>query len=124
MTIDTKYIKMTLDNGFLIAEYKPLFITIEVSKSVLETRMEFTKNAKLPLLLNCKNVKGVDKESRDFFGKPSGSEGLTATAIVIESKLQVFMANFLLKVNFNKTALPIKLFTSEKEAIKWLENYK
>ena len=76
------------------------------------------------MLLNCIHVKGVDKESRDFFGQPQGSEGLTATAIIIESKLQVFMANFLLKVNFKRTPLPIKLFTNESDAIIWLEEYK
>lgn len=122
--VDNNYVKIELVNGILEAEYKPIFIDIDIAKEVLVARNQFTKNGALPMLLNGIGVKGIDKEARDFFSEPQGSEGLTATAILVNSRLDTFFANFLIKVNISKSNIPLKLFTNKSEALKWLENYK
>ncbi|MDF2449508.1 MAG: hypothetical protein K0R26_2012 [Bacteroidota bacterium] len=122
--LDNKYVKIELINGVLEAEYKPIYIDIKVAKDVLVSRNQFTKNKALPMLLNGIGIKGIDKEARDYFSEPQGSEGLTATAILVKSRLDTFFANFLLKVNLYKSNLPIKVFNNYEDALKWLENYK
>ena len=121
---ETKYVKIELLNGILEAEYKPVYINIDVAKDVLITRNIFTKGNSLPMLLDGIGIKGIDKEARDFFSQPEGSRGLTATAILVKSRLDTFFANFLIKVNISKPIIPIKLFTDRKEALIWLEQYK
>ncbi|MES2568097.1 MAG: hypothetical protein V4565_14575 [Bacteroidota bacterium] len=122
--LDNKYVKIELINGVLEAEYKPIYIDVKVAKEVLVSRNQFTKNKALPMLLNGIGIKGIDKEARDFFSEPQGSEGLTATAILVKSRLDRFFANFLLKVNLYKSNLPMKVFNNYEDALKWLENYK
>ncbi len=124
MTLDNEYVKINLVNGILEAEYKPIYIDINVAKEVLVARNKFTSNNALPMLLNGIGIKGINKEARDFFSEPQGSEGLTATAILVNSRLDTFFANFLIKVNISKSNIPLKLFTNKAEALKWLENYK
>lgn len=122
--LDNEYVKIELVNGVIEAEYKPIYIDLEVAKKVLTFRNQFTQGKNLPMLLNGIGVKGIDKEARDFFSEPQGSSGLTATAILVNSRLDTFFANFLIKVNISKSNIPLKLFTEKAEALKWLENYK
>lgn len=122
--IANEYVKIELINGVLEAEYQPIYIDLDVAKKVLVFRNQFTKQRPLPMLLNGIGIKGIDKEARDFFSEPTGSEGLTATAILVNSRLDTFFANFLIKVNISKSSIPLKLFTNKTEALRWLENYK
>lgn len=124
MKKETDFIKVELINGIVEATYKPIFIDINTAKEVLKTRQEVTLGNKYPMLLNGIGIKGIDKEARDFFSEPQGSEGLTATALLVNSRLDTFFANFLIKVNISKSNIPLKLFTNKAEALKWLENYK
>lgn len=124
MKSENDYIKIELINGIVEATYKPIYIDLDIAKEVLKTRQEVTLDGKYPMLLNGIGVKGIDKEARDFFSEPQGSLGLTATAILVNSRLDTFFANFLIKVNISKSNIPLKLFTEKSEALKWLENYK
>lgn len=124
MKSETEYVEIDLNQGIIIAKYKPIYIDIDIAKSVMITRNNFTKNNSYPMLLDCSCLKGIDKESRDFFSLPNGSEGLKATAMIVKSRLDSFFVNFLLKVNLYKSELPIKVFNNYEDALKWLENYK
>lgn len=121
---ETQYVKIEVVNGIIEAEYKPIYINLDVAKDVLETRKKFTSEKKLPMLLNGIGILGVDKAARDFFSEPAGIEGLTAAALIVKSRLDTFFANFLIRVNISKSQIPIKLFTDKQEAIQWLEQYK
>lgn len=124
MEAENDFIKFELVNNIIIAKYKPIFINIDIAKEVLLTRENFTLNNSYPMLLDCSLLQGIDKESRDFFALPSGSEGLKATAMIVKSRLDTFFVNFLLRVNLYKSNLPIKVFNNYEEAIAWLEQYK
>jgi hypothetical protein len=124
MKSESKYVDIELYQGIIIAKYKPIYIDINISKSVMITRNEFTDSHSYPMLLDCSSLKGIDKESRDFFSLPNGSYGLKATAMIVKSRLDSFFVNFLLKVNLYKSELPIKVFNNYEDALKWLENYK
>jgi hypothetical protein len=124
MKTETEYVDIELNDGIITAKYKPIFINIDIAKKVMTTRGDFTKNNSYPMLLDCSLLQGIDKESRDFFALPSGSEGLKATAMIVKSRLDTFFVNFLLRVNLYKSNLPIKVFNNYDEAIAWLEKYK
>lgn len=124
MGAGNQFIQFELKNEIIFAKYNAIYINIDIAKSVLESREKITKNNSYPMLLDCSCLKGIDKESRDFFSLPNGSEGLKATAMIVKSRLDSFFVNFLLKVNLYKSELPIKVFNNYEDALKWLENYK
>lgn len=124
MKRETEYVKIELINGIIEAAYKPIYINVEAAQSVLETRGEFTVSQSYPMLLDGVGLLGINKDARDLFSEPIGTLGLTATAIVVKSRLDTFLANFFIKVNVHKSPIPLKLFTDKKEALDWLEQYK
>lgn len=124
MKTETDFVTLELVNGIIVGKYNEVYVTIDVAKSLLETRNQFTIQKSYPMVIDCSLLKGVDKEARDFFALPSGSHGLTATALVVKSRFSAFFVNFLIKVNLHKSTLPIKVFNNQEEAIIWLEQYK
>lgn len=124
MKTESEFVDIEIKDGIIFAKYKPVYINIDIAKSVLKSREEITINNEYPMLLDCSCLKGIDKESRDFFSLPQGREGLKATAMIVKSRLDSFFVNFLLKVNLYKSELPIKVFNNYEDATKWLENYK
>ena len=119
------YVKMKFENGILYGKYnKSLVIDLEVAKTVIEYRKKLTNYKNAPILVDARDVNEITSEARKLFSSTEGYELLNAAGILVDSKFQTFVANFLLKVNFKKTPIPIKLFTNESDAIIWLEEYK
>lgn len=124
MSNEREYINFELSNGILIGKYEEVFVNIEIAKSVLATRNRYTKESAYPMVVDCSLLKGVDKEARDFFALPSGSDGLLATALLVKSRFDSSFVNFLIKVNLYKSSLPIKVFNNMNDALNWLQQYK
>jgi hypothetical protein len=124
MKIENDFVTIELINGIIVGKYRDIFVTLEVAKSVLEARNEYTAKQAYPMVVDCSLLKGVDKSARDFFSLPSGSEGLKASAMVVKSRFNAFFVNFLLNVNLQKQSIPVKVFYNLEEAILWLEQYK
>jgi hypothetical protein len=124
MKIDTELVTLELLNGIIVGRYKEILVDLSAAKELLNSRTQFTANKSYPMAIDCTLLKGVDKEARDFFALPSGSEGLTATALIVRSRFSSFFVNFLINVNLYKSNLPIRMFNEMDEALKWLEKYK
>ena len=101
-------------------------VTIKLSdaKIAVKDRIQASNSAKCPLFLDGRKVKRISKEARDYFSSEEGSELLSAAALIVDSSLTKMLANFFIRINFKKPLIPIKLFSNEQEAIKWLEQYK
>lgn len=124
MPTRSDYIKFEIINGILIGKYTEVFVNIDVAKTVLDARNQYTVEQAYPMVVDCSLLKGVDKAARDFFSLPSGSAGLKASAMVVKSRFNAFFVNFLLNVNLQKQSIPVKVFYNLEEAILWLEQYK
>ena len=74
------------------------------------------------MLVDGRDVSSITKEARDYFAKDDGIKLLLASALVADSVLGKFIGNFFLQIN--KPILPLRLFTDEKEAYKWLQQFK
>lgn len=119
------YVKMVYEDGILRGKYNAsLTIDIDVAKAAVEYRKKLTNYKQAPILVDSRGVIEITKEARNYFSSDEGYQLLSAAAILIESKFTSYLANFFLNVNLKKTPVPIKLFTSETEALKWLENYR
>jgi hypothetical protein len=71
-----------------------------------------------PLLFDMRSIKSIDREAREYYNGPSGS-GMDAVALLIDSEVGRFIANVILRIN--KPTTPLQMFTSETEALKWLQ---
>lgn len=120
--LETNHFIWELEDGILRLTYKPGILSLEIAKEVVKSRKEFTNNTSYPNLVMQTGLTKVEKEARDYLSSEEGSEGISAGAILTNSAFQMTLANFFLKVS--RPRVPARMFTSKKQAIQWLSNYK
>jgi hypothetical protein len=74
---------------------------------------------KLPSLGDFRNIRSINKEARDYFSNDNYTKNLTKGATLVDSPISKLFGNIFL--GFNKLPIPYRIFTNEKEAIKWLK---
>jgi hypothetical protein len=75
-----------------------------------------------PLLVDLREIKSQTREARDYYGSEESGTCFSAAAVVVGSPVSRLLGNFFL--GFNKSAhAPLKLFTSEQEAVEWLKTF-
>jgi len=116
------FLKIESINEIYIGTIKYPVVDLEISKNISEKRLKIQKGIPSPILSNIKSVKTVTKEARDFMASESGCEGVIAAAVLIDSTIGSMIGNFFIRIS--KPLRPTRIFTNEKDAIKWLEQYK
>ena len=119
--IDNEYHRIELDNGIMIATWKISCIDLPAAKEASATRQALTSGQKYPLLVKMDAVKDSTKEAREFLASENSSEDLVAVALCVDSVLGDFISSFFVTVN--KPLIPSKVFSDEKKAKEWLEQF-
>ncbi|MCS3795207.1 STAS/SEC14 domain-containing protein [Niastella sp. OAS944] len=108
------------EDGILVSISKSPQRTVENIKSNVKLVKEITNNKPVPLLIYLSNSPVPDKETRKY-----STEQLpviySAMAMVSKPGLAKFIMNILFALK--KPPIPIKSFTDDKEAKKWLMAY-
>ena len=89
----------------------------------MEDRLILLDGKNYPVLVMDSGIQGMDKGARDFLASEYSLTGLSAAAIMVTSEFSKFIANFFMKVNFISPIIPVRLFTNEKNALQWLDNF-
>ena len=119
--LETAYMKIWKEDGILYSVYSEnLNINIEIAKNCVETRIAYSQGISYPVLIDMKGVKSVTKEARDYLAD-EGARLIKGGALIVESALNKMLGNLFLRIN--KPKIPVKLFTDEKEAKEWLQQY-
>jgi len=122
MEFDSPYVNLRIKNKILVGTYKKnLRINLEVAKAIVRARISFTGKKSMPSLIMSQGVVTIDKPARDYLSSTEATEGLTASAIIVNSTFSYLMSNFFIVVN--KTSMPVKMFSSTAKAEKWLEQF-
>lgn len=122
MEYDTPFVHLRIKDNILIASYKKnLIINLEVAQKIVLQRQSFTRGQVMPVIIFSNEVTSIDKPAREYFASPKGTEGLSASAIIVNSPFSRFLGNFFLMVN--KTSIPVKLFSNSSRAEKWLQQF-
>lgn len=110
------------DDGVARTVVKPQ-AEISLADAVENTKAveKLFEGEKFPLLIDTRNVKYISKEARDHFSIKDRDTVLNGFALLIGSPLSRIIGNFFM--GLNKPTVPMKLFTSEREAIKWLKQF-
>lgn len=98
-------------------------ITIDVARALVERRSGLFEDKDILVLVTVKDLKGMDREARDYLSSIEGTKGIKAGAIVVKSAFTTHMANFFMKISFSKSKMPAKVFSNEEEAIIWLRKF-
>ncbi|MDZ4840428.1 MAG: hypothetical protein SGJ04_10535 [Bacteroidota bacterium] len=112
------FIKGYVFEGILYAEFKERVIDLPVIQACVELRTEAIEGQSFPIVLDATIVKTVTKEARDFLSSPIGTNGVTATALLIDSNVGKFLGNFFL--HLNRPSVPLKIFTDASLAKNWI----
>lgn len=108
------------DEKLLISYSKNILRTVENIQENVNLVKSITNNKPVPLLIFLQSSPMPDKATREF-SKQKLPEIYTAMAMVSKGHLGNFIINLLF--NFQKSPIPIKSFTSELEARKWLQSF-
>ena len=85
-----------------------------------EATCALTNGEKHLVLVDGRSNIGVSKEARAFAAQKRENDKRIAEAFIVTSTANKLVGNFY--INFNKPAVPTKIFSSEEKALEWLES--
>lgn len=95
--------------------------SIEDAHEQIEAVKRLSPGKACPLLADARRLKKVSKEAREFYASMETGKHCSAVAIMTESKVSQVLVNFFMKIN--KPVYPMKMFTNEADALKWLKTF-
>jgi hypothetical protein len=108
------------DDGILVSLSKNPKRTVENIKANVEVVKRITNNKPVPLLIYLSNSPVPDKETRKLSAKMVPVI-YKAMAMVSKPGLSKFIMNIVFKLK--QPPIPMKSFTDDKEAKRWLKQY-
>ena len=111
------------EEGFLYQDYPPgTELELEDSLNELKVYQEaYCKEEKRPIVVYLTNIKKVSKESRDIYSSEDIGSLISAAALIVGNPVSRIMGNFYIGINMTK--MPVRMFTSTENAIKWLRDF-
>jgi len=106
-------------DGIFRTLVKP-FSEVTVEHAMENTRFlhELKNKDKVPILVDLRKIKSISKEARAHFSMNGRAGAGNAIALIIKSPVSKIIGNFY--ISLEKPPVPVRLFTNEKEAVKWL----
>jgi hypothetical protein len=110
------------EDGILYAELYPgAAMTLEDAELSLAAIPRSADGSKHLVLVDLRNLKAMTREAREFYASDKAAQRVAAAALLVASPISRVIGSFF--IGLNKTRMPLRLFTSEKEAISWLRGY-
>jgi hypothetical protein len=122
-TIELGFAKFSLsDDGIIRLVYaQGVEITLREVEKGAEAIKELCQGVKRPMFVDGRGIKHMNREARlHSLQKDSATPLISAIASVNKPLLTMLGALF---VNLIKPPYPLKLFSTESEAIEWLKNF-
>ena len=122
--ITTPYTRLEIIDDILYGVFfTGITIDLDIAKEIVKTRLEYTDYIPYPMFIHDSGVVSMNKEARDYFSeKDGGMQGTVAAALLLKSVYSEFLGNFFLRIT--KPDMPTKIFTDEKKALEWLQQFK
>ena len=96
-------------------------LTLEDTLKELQIISEISGHKGIPTLVDLNNVVHVPRECRTYYASKETEKIMKVVAMLVGTRMSRLIGNFF--IGLNKPTMPIKLFTSEMEALKWLKQY-
>jgi hypothetical protein len=96
--------------------------TLETAQKNVAAGLAVSKGIRRPLLLDMTMVSRMSRDARTYYASNDKRQGAElAVALLINSPVSRVIGNFFLWVN--RTMVPVRLFTSQRQAIALLESF-
>lgn len=111
------------ENGILIFVHKSI-PSHELKDAIenIELIQQSSQGKPRPVLADMTAIKSMTREAREEYAKAGVDSLVTAVGMITRSAMGRIVANFFL--NFNKPAVPTRLFSNTETAKKWLMQYR
>ena len=110
------------EDGILRCICQPgIAIELSAAKEQTDTAKSLSGDKHRPILVDIRDIRFIDKESRTHYSSQEIADGFVATGLVVGSPVSRMIGTFFL--GLNKALLPTKIFSNEAEAIEWLKQY-
>jgi hypothetical protein len=96
-------------------------IDIDAAKEIIRQIGAGSGGARRPILVDFTSTPSISREARTYFAGPETAKVESAAALLVTSPLARALGNFFM--GFNKGYIPVRLFTSEAEALAWLRGF-
>jgi len=121
--ISTRVIKISLrEDGIAQAIVSPnAEVSLADAKECISAMAKISQGKSYPTLVDLRKEKSLSREAREYLAGEETAKVQSAVALLIGSPLLRVIANVFM--GLNKPKMPIKVFISESEAIKWLKGF-
>ena len=116
--------RLVLKDGIVHGWYKKGVVDLEKAKRIVSERKAYTKGKTIIMLVRQEGLKGITREARQYLSSEEGVEGVAAGALIVNSAFESHMANFFIRITVIRPKVPSKVFTNEKNALRWLQQFK
>jgi hypothetical protein len=120
---ETRTARVRLDpEGFVCVFLHPgAEVELDDALEITEAGTELIEGKKRPFLTDIREIGSISREARNHFSGTEAAENCLATAVLVGSPLSHVIGSFFL--GLNKPPFPVKLFSSEDGARKWLRQF-
>jgi hypothetical protein len=108
------------ENGILYSKAKNVSRTVENARENFHFLKQLLNTRKMCLLLDTTNLRWFDRETCDYM-QYKMSVFYKAIAVISYSYLGKINANHAFK--YFPSSIPVKIFSTEQEAVEWLKQY-
>ncbi len=110
------------DSGIVICTvFKGALLNLDNAKENILAVKKMANGKVIPVLVDIRQAKGVDKEARAYLAGTEAGAVQNACALLVGSPLSQLIGNFFL--GLNKTQFPTRLFNNEEKAMQWLTKF-
>ena len=94
---------------------------IDQAKKGKELIRQILNDKDVPMICDVRTSIPLNKEVRDFYGTDEGLKNCKSFTFIVDTAFSRVVANFFM--GFKKLPIPIRMFSSVKEAIEWSKQY-
>jgi hypothetical protein len=111
------------DDGIVRITMKPGVFELGLAdaQEVIQAVGAMCAGVRRPALVDIRELRSMSRDCRKYFAGPETAQVESAAALLVLSPLTRAIGNFFMGIN--RTLLPTKLFTSEADAVAWLEGF-
>ncbi len=95
--------------------------TLQDAQETVTSMLKLSERKASPMLVDLTGLKSITHEARHYFGGEITGHEARAVALLFSSVITQVIGNFFLR--FNNPKVPIKLFSSETQALTWLREF-
>lgn len=122
-THETRTARISLDEDGII---RKIFLenaqeTLTDALECEEITKQLSAGKKRPMFVDFTALRSMDPDARAYYTGDRAGALISACGGVTKSRIGKVISNFF--IGFNRPPSPVKLFTSEEEAIEWLKKF-